>query len=103
MAGNYDCIAGAVACLAVAIVVVPDGFQPDASADHAASGHKALRLAQGKLNLDAPPTDFRTSKTDEDRQDVDEASKVRSPSGGVSLSVSGSVGAEMSTAVERRR
>jgi hypothetical protein len=80
--GHHIHFPGAIVSMAAAVLAGASG---------------TVALAQGAVNLDAPPADYRSSKPYDDLQKPGDASKVRAAPGGVSLSVSGSAAAEVTT------
>lgn len=58
---------------------------------------KPMVVAQGTVNLDAPPPDFATKRRDAAPADPEDTPEVKAPPSGISLSVSGAVGAQVTS------
>lgn len=87
------CAVGIVACGA-ATGLVQDQGKPGPSLPAAP---KPMVVAQGTVDLDAPPLDFATKRRDAAPADPDDTPEVTAPPSGISLSVSGAVGAQVTS------
>lgn len=92
------CIPSGLAIILLA--VAGSAFAGSGREPRAAVAVEPVIVAQGKIDLEAPPADYSAPEKEKDRFDPEEdAAKIKPAAPGLSLSVSGAVGAEVTSTV----